>query len=111
MSFFRFISVPVVGLLLSGCSTILEGTSQEIAIASSPPGANCVGDRVGERVIAVAQTPQTVTVRKTKENILLTCSLAGHHQSTQYLNSGIATGTFGNIIMGGVVGWGIDSAT
>jgi hypothetical protein len=28
-----------------------------------------------------------------------------------YLESGYGAGTFGNIILGGVIGWGIDSAT
>lgn len=50
-------------------------------------------------------------MRKTKDDILLTCSLDGYPDSTQYLDSGVAGATFGNIIAGGVIGWGVDSAT
>ncbi len=52
-----------------------------------------------------------MTVKKTKDDILLTCQLAGYQPASQYLHSGIATGTFGNIIAGGLVGWGVNSAT
>jgi hypothetical protein len=50
-------------------------------------------------------------VRKTKDDILLACNKEGYQPSSQYLHSGMAAGTFGNIIAGGVIGWGVDSAT
>lgn len=52
-----------------------------------------------------------MTVRKTKEDILLKCAKTGYQNSSQYLHSGMAAGTFGNIIAGGLIGWGVDSAT
>ncbi len=95
---------------LSACGTIIEGTSQDIAISSAPDGARCELTRKEERLTSVT-TPGKVTVRKTKDDILLTCSKAGYQNTSQYLHSGMAAGTFGNIIAGGVIGWGIDSAT
>ena len=47
------------------------------------------------------RTPGKVTVRKTKEDILLKCAKTGYQNSSQYLHSGMAAGTFGNIIAGG----------
>jgi len=41
----------------------------------------------------------------------MTCKLPGYQDASIYLKSGIATGVYGNAILGGVVGWGIDSAT
>ena len=96
---------------LGGCATIIEGRSESIAVSSSPSGAHCDLERNGKRIAVVEQTPGSATVRKTKDDILLTCNLAGYRPASQYLHSGIASGTFGNIIAGGLVGWGVDSAT
>jgi len=96
---------------LSGCGTITQGTSQDIAITSTPPGAHCELTRKGEHVASLDKTPGSVKVDKTKNDILLSCSLTGYQDASVNLESGYGAGTFGNIILGGVIGWGIDSAT
>jgi hypothetical protein len=96
---------------LGGCASIITGTSQDIAIATTPGGARCVLTREKETIATVDSTPGTVTVRKDKHDILVTCDKAGYQTATKYLDSDVEAGTFGNIILGGVVGWGIDSAT
>jgi hypothetical protein len=52
-----------------------------------------------------------VKVDKTKNDILLTCSMTGYQDASANLESGYGVGTFGNIILGGGIGWAIDSAT
>jgi hypothetical protein len=41
----------------------------------------------------------------------LTCKLAGYQDASVNLESGYGVGTFGTIILGGGIGWAIDSAT
>lgn len=101
----------VAALGLGACSTIIEGTSQTIAVSSSPSGAHCEGTRDGTEIFEIDTTPSSVTVQKTKDDILLRCTLRGYQPASQFLHSGIATGTYGNIIAGGLIGWGVDSAT
>jgi hypothetical protein len=96
---------------LAGCGTITQGTSQNITITSSPPGGHCELTRKGEHVATLDRTPGTVKVDKTKNDILLTCSMAGFQDASANLESGYGAGTFGNIILGGGIGWAIDSAT
>lgn len=98
---------------LGGCGTIVQGVHQDISVSSTPPGAHCdlVKKDSGTNVGSIDKTPGTVHVRKTKEDLLMTCKLAGYQNASTYLKSGIATGVYGNAILGGVVGWGIDSAT
>jgi hypothetical protein len=110
-SFLKVVSSTVAAACLAGCSTIIEGTSQKIAITTSPPGSHCSLRRDGETIATLFQTPGEVTVDKTKDDILLNCAAAGYEPTSQYLHSGIATGTYGNIIAGGLVGWGVDSMT
>jgi hypothetical protein len=109
--FLKVVLSTIAGSCLSGCSTIIEGTSQHIAVATSPPGGYCALNRDGKLIATVSQTPGVVTVDKTKDDILINCAVIGYQPASQYLHSGIATGTYGNIIAGGLVGWGVDSMT
>lgn len=105
------LAAAFVATTLSGCGTITQGTSQDITITSVPPGGACDLTRKGEHVATLKATPGTVKVDKTKNDILLTCKLAGYQEASVNLESGYGAGTFGNIILGGGIGWAIDSAT
>ena len=104
-------AVAALGIFAAGCGTITQGTSQNITITSAPPGGHCDLTRKGEHVATLDRTPGTVKVDKTKNDILLTCSMAGYQDASVNLESGYGAGTFGNIILGGGIGWAIDSAT
>ena len=104
-------AVLVAASSLAGCGTITQGTSQNITITSTPPGGHCDLTRKGEHVATLDKTPGVVKVDKTKNDILLTCNLAGYQEASANLESGYGAGTFGNIILGGGIGWAIDSAT
>jgi hypothetical protein len=105
------LAAAVAASCLAGCGTITQGTSQNITITSSPPGGHCDLTRKGEHVATLDHTPGTVKVDKTKNDILLTCNLAGYQEANANLESGYGAGTFGNIILGGGIGWAVDSAT
>ena len=96
--------------LLPGCSSILSGTSDTISFDTNPPGADCTLVRDG-KVIGNVKTPGGLTVEKTKHDIHVTCKKAGYQDSTGVLSSEIQDETWGNIILGGGVGWLIDSAS
>jgi hypothetical protein len=104
-------AAAIVASCLSGCGTITQGTSQNITVTSVPPGGHCDLTRKGEHVATLDATPGVVKVDKTKNDILLTCKLAGYQDASVNLESGYGAGTFGNIILGGGIGWAIDSAT
>lgn len=97
--------------LLSACSTISDGTTQEILVNTNPDGANCALMREGVAVARVNPTPGSAMVQKTKHDITIVCTKSGFTQATFMNKSGVAANTFGNIILGGGIGWAIDSAT
>lgn len=105
------IVIALVMLPLCACASIIEGTSQEILINTNPAGANCALNRQGVVIGRVAPTPGGVTIKKTKDDIMIACDLAGYQQATYLNHSGAAGATFGNIVLGGGVGWAIDSAS
>ena len=98
-------------LLLSGCASIIEGTSQEIAINTNPAGADCALHRETVVIGRVNPTPGAVTIKKTKHDITIFCNKTGYQEASYFNNSGAAGATFGNIVLGGGIGWAIDSAS
>ncbi|MFC7050419.1 hypothetical protein [Emcibacter nanhaiensis] len=100
---------PVVALSLSGCASVMSGTDQDMTVDSNPKGAECTLTREN-RVLATVTTPETIRVSKLKHDIYVSCQMDGFHESTAHVNSGTEGSTFGNIILGGGIGWAIDSA-
>lgn len=96
---------------LGACSSIIEGTSQEIVVNTNPAGADCALVREGVVIGRVNPTPGAVTIKKTKHDITIKCDKDGFEQATYFNKSGAAGATFGNIILGGGIGWAIDSAS
>ena len=96
---------------LSGCASVIEGTSQEIVVNTNPPGADCALNREGAVIARINPTPAGATIKKTKHDITISCQLAGYQPATHLNNSGAAGATFGNIVLGGGIGWAIDSAS
>jgi membrane-associated protease RseP (regulator of RpoE activity) len=90
-------AVAALGLALSGCATVFEGTSQEISVVTNPPGASCSFERQGMQVGTIASTPGTANIRKSKYDIWIKCDKAGFQQA-QYLNHSGTTATIaGNV--------------
>lgn len=106
----NILKLSVLLLALSGCSTIVEGPHQTIDIDTNPAGASCKfsnnGNNVGEVV-----TPGSLRVEKTKYDLVISCRKSGYETATYYNHSGVDGVTLGNLVLGGVIGWGIDSAT
>jgi hypothetical protein len=103
--------VSIVAFNLSGCATILAGKTQNVSIQTNPPGANCTLTREGMPIGSIPATPGGMVVNKTKHDISVVCKKSGYQDATGYLKSGTEGATFGNIIAGGVIGWGVDSAS
>lgn len=104
--------LTIVALLsLSACSTIVEGPHQELTVNTNPESASCDLRRQGESLGVVSPTPGKITVAKTKDDIKVVCNKPGYLTSSYIDHSGSAGATFGNIILGGLIGWGVDSAT
>jgi hypothetical protein len=104
-------TAAVIAISLSGCGTITQGTTQNITITSSPSGGHCDLNRDGGHLATLYSTPGRVHVDKTKYDIAVICTKPGYQTASVNLESGYGIGTFGNAILGGAIGWGIDSAT
>ncbi len=97
--------------VLSGCASILEGSAQSIAINTNPAGADCMVSRAGEVIARVSPTPGTAAIKKTKYDIDIECQKFGYEPVQFTSKSDFATPFFGNILLGGPIGMGIDLAS
>ena len=104
--------LSLLGLLgLTSCASILDGTTQQIAVNTNPAGANCGLYRLGQKIATIQDTPGSALVQKTKNNIWIAC-VKPNYLPASYLNhSGLTDASFGNILAGGVIGVAVDSAT
>ena len=95
---------------LSGCASVMKGSSQSIAITTPPvSGANCVlSSKEGNWTVT---TPGAVTVQKSKEDILVRCTKYAYQDAAATIPSDFQGWTLGNLLIGGVVCLGVDAAT
>ncbi len=105
------LAVALVGLSLTGCSSIISGTSQEIQVTTEPQGALCEVYRDGASLGAVNPTPGTVKVGKSRRDIAFECKKAGYQDQTAYAGASFDPVTLGNILLGGIIGLGVDFGT
>lgn len=107
----RWSALSALALLSSACSTIVTGTSQTIAVNTTPAGASCTIDRNGERIGDVPQTPGRVTISKSSKAVDVQCQEAGYLPATVRRSPDFQPWTLGNVLIGGLLGLGIDAAS
>ena len=103
--------LPILALAFStaGCATIVRGTTEQITITSEPTGAH-----VSTSLAHSCISPCTITVARKDEFIV---SIGKEGYKTQEipvktaLSGGGVAGAAGNILIGGVIGLGVDAAT
>lgn len=109
------ISKAVAATLLAcgtcGCASVVSGTSQTLTLDTAPPGAECSLTRKGLVIGRVNPTPGSILVQRTRDDITVTCTREGYQTGTFVNKSGLEATTFGNIILGGLIGVAIDSAS
>ena len=109
--FVKFMVLISAVSALVGCSSIVEGTSQDITVNTSPSGADCSLERNGIAIARVNPTPGSAYVKKTKDDIIIKCNKTGYKEASYFNKSDVAGATVGNVLLGGGIGWIIDSAS
>ncbi len=104
------LAIMLTAALLSGCASIVKGTSQSIAITTPPTtGALCtLSSSQGNWQLT---SPGAVTVEKSQQDIQVRCDKPGWQEGFATIPSNFEGWTVGNILLGGVIGLGVDAAT
>jgi hypothetical protein len=102
-------AVALAGSLASGCATITQGTSQPLTINTDPTGAICSVRKDDKEVGVVNPTPGTVQVEKGWGPLSVACKKEGHIDEEARHDSEVQGWTFGNILIGGLIGFALDA--
>jgi hypothetical protein len=103
--------VVLFAVSLTGCASITTGTTQSVTINTNPSGATCTLSREGSTIAVVNPTPGSVTVGKAKGTISVICQKGGYQDTAGTIASEVQGMTFGNILLGGVIGVVVDAAS
>ncbi|KZK83675.1 hypothetical protein PsW64_01840 [Pseudovibrio sp. W64] len=101
--------VVASSILLAGCGTVVRGTSEDIKIDVKPANA-----KITSTTAHTCVGPCVINVPRKKE-FTLTASAPGYQSQVIDVQTRVsgkgAAGMAGNIILGGVIGVGVDAAT
>jgi hypothetical protein len=100
-----------VAALAAGCATITRGTTQTVTLDTpGVVGAKCTltSSAVGTKSVV---TPATVTLEKGQDAVAVHCSKECYQDGKGIIASNIEGMTAGNLVVGGVIGLGVDAAT
>lgn len=91
MKFITIIAAAILAAtMLSGCASIVEGTTQPITIVTDPPLARCAGIREGKTLFSTGAGGGTVLVSKSRHGIDLTCTASGYLPAHQLVDSSVS---------------------
>jgi hypothetical protein len=105
----RWTALLAVPVFATGCASIINGTTQTIAVDSTPQGAN-VELHCMSGTVTGGRTPTSVSVKRKETSCAVTFSKEGFHPATVRLERELSGWYFGNILVGGVVGFIVDAA-
>ena len=107
----RHIGSLFILVTLTACATVTTGTEESLLIATDPPGASCELTRKGQIIAVADSTPTSVTLEKSQYDVFVNCTKDGHLSGMTVLSSTVEAMTLGNLVIGGLVGVGIDAAS
>lgn len=106
----KYVTAALAALMLSGCASVTRGTTEPVVINYTPANAK-VTTSLGQGCSA---SPCTLIVKR-KDKFTVTASAPGYTPKTvavlTKVQGGGAAGLAGNVIIGGIVGVGVDAAT
>jgi ABC-type Fe3+-hydroxamate transport system substrate-binding protein len=110
MKMLGFAASAAMAVALSGCATIVEGTTQSVSVSTPPEqGAQCT--LVNSQGTWYVTSPGSTTVHKTKTDLDVTCNKPGYQTGHVVAASHFAATTAANVLAGGVIGLGVDAAS
>jgi hypothetical protein len=108
----RNLGIVALCVALCGCASATRGTTEQISITSTPPGAQA--DVKGLENPTVCVTPCVVQVKRNAD-VTVNLTKEGYEPAVVPLTKEVAgsgaAGFAGNVLVGGLVGMGVDAAT
>ena len=106
----RKYAVLAFAMALAGCATITKGTTQAVAVDTpGVPGATCtIQTQSGPRGLV---TPGSVVLDKGSAALPIQCTKECYNLGVSMIPSNTESMAAGNVLLGGVIGLGVDAAS
>jgi len=108
----RLLLAAAIVLPCFGCASVTRGTTENISISTTPAGATA--DISGLEIPTACVTPCVVQAKRNAD-ITVTINKEGYEPQVIPLTKEIpgtgAAGFAGNVLLGGLIGMGVDAAT
>lgn len=107
--------VPMVVLAtLAGCASITGSKNQPVSVQAhhngkSLDGADCV--LTNDKGTWFVKTPGSTVIQKSGQDLTITCNKDGVPAGTATAASSANGGVWGNILLGGLIGYAVDAST
>ncbi len=103
--------LSAASLAVSGCASIVAGSTDPVKVITTPPSsAEC--SLTNQRGSWTGTTSSEVIIKRSRTDLNVNCAdAATGMQGKQTLVSGVEPWVFGNILIGGLIGLGIDWGT
>lgn len=108
----RIVGIVALCAVMGGCASVTRGTTENLSIVSTPPGAEAT--ITGLDVPTACVTPCAVVVKRNAD-VSVSIQKDGYEPQVVQLTKEIpatgAAGFAGNVLIGGLVGMGVDAVT
>ncbi len=107
-------AVLLAAVTLSGCASIVSGTTQVVSVETLAQGAPVAGASCrleNEKGVYFVTTPGTVAVRRAHGDMRVKCEKSGVPAGFANIKSSTKGLVAGNILLGGAIGAGVDIAS
>jgi len=104
----------VTGASLTGCASIVSGTSQVVSVETLHSTGNVAGATCkleNDKGVYYVTTPGTVTVHRAYGDMNVKCEKPGFDAGLATVKSSTKGMMAGNIVFGGFIGAGVDAAS
>jgi hypothetical protein len=101
----RLLCLVFIAIAVHGCATLMQGSTQQITVNSSPSGATVLVDG------GLRFTTPTVLELSRKESHRIEISLEGYHPERIDVRTTSSNMVMGNIVAGGLVGFVVDHSS
>lgn len=95
-------------LPIMGCASVIDGSNQSLSVKTTPVSAKC--SLTNDKGIWYVDTPGSVTVHRAYGDLEVKCK-QGEYSGLAKVKSSTKGMAFGNIILGGGIGAGVDIGT
>lgn len=107
----QIVLAALFSVALSGCASMTSGTTQSVALQTTPAtGAEC--QVVNEKgTWLVSSTPGSTTINRAYGDLVVTCAHKNGMKGATSVQSTTVGAAFGNILAGGLIGAAVDMSS